>query len=101
MTLEWEAQRQSTGRRGWVDVLWPGHIGVEHKSAGLSLTTTTVGSARRNGWYCQRSYNEHPPYAARSGEGYQRLPDTAAYSNGPGSSRSRVTWQWYQMTGHV
>jgi hypothetical protein len=35
--FEFEARRQSTGNRGWVDVLAPGKIAVEHKSAGSDL----------------------------------------------------------------
>jgi hypothetical protein len=31
------AKRASTGRQGWIDLLVPGHMGVEHKSAGKSL----------------------------------------------------------------
>jgi hypothetical protein len=31
------AQRASTGRHGWVDLLLPGQMAVEHKSAGESL----------------------------------------------------------------
>ncbi|GAA5036447.1 DNA methyltransferase [Actinopolymorpha pittospori] len=31
------AKRASTGRRGWLDLLLPGQMGVEHKSAGASL----------------------------------------------------------------
>jgi hypothetical protein len=35
--FEFEARRQSTGGRGWVDVLAAGKIAVEHKSAGSDL----------------------------------------------------------------
>ncbi|MEE3127544.1 MAG: DNA methyltransferase [Actinomycetota bacterium] len=35
--FEFEARRQSTGGRGWVDVLAAGKIAVEHKSAGQDL----------------------------------------------------------------
>ncbi|WP_124284641.1 DNA methyltransferase [Streptomyces sp. ADI92-24] len=31
------AKRSSTGRKGWLDLLHPGQMGVEHKSAGGSL----------------------------------------------------------------
>ena len=31
------AKRASTGRLGWVDLLWPGQMAVEHKPAGESL----------------------------------------------------------------
>ncbi|TWV34208.1 class I SAM-dependent DNA methyltransferase [Streptomyces misionensis] len=33
------AQRASTGRKGWLDLLVPGEMGVEQKSAGKSLDT--------------------------------------------------------------
>jgi hypothetical protein len=36
-TYEAIAKRSSTGRHGWVDLLLPGQLGVEHKSAGESL----------------------------------------------------------------
>lgn len=36
-TYEAIAKRASTGRRGWLDLLLPGQLGVEHKSAGGSL----------------------------------------------------------------
>lgn len=36
-TYEAIAKRASTGRHGWVDLLWPGQMAVEHKSAGTSL----------------------------------------------------------------
>lgn len=32
------AQRSSTGGRGWIDLLWPGQMGVEHKSRGEELS---------------------------------------------------------------
>lgn len=35
--FEYVARRYSTGNHGFVDLLWPRHIGVEHKSAGLDL----------------------------------------------------------------
>lgn len=35
--FEYVARRYSTGNRGFVDLLWPRHIGVEHKSAGQDL----------------------------------------------------------------
>ena len=31
------SRRQSTGRRGFMDVLWPGYIAAEHKSRGEDL----------------------------------------------------------------
>ncbi|MBJ7457550.1 MAG: class I SAM-dependent DNA methyltransferase [Thermoleophilaceae bacterium] len=31
------ADRASTGNIGWIDLLYPGHLGVEHKSAGEDL----------------------------------------------------------------
>ncbi|MEX2323484.1 MAG: DNA methyltransferase [Acidimicrobiia bacterium] len=31
------AERASTGNVGWIDLLYPGHMAVEHKSAGQSL----------------------------------------------------------------
>ncbi len=36
-TFEFAAKRYSTGNTGFVDLLWPGYIGVEHKSAGHDL----------------------------------------------------------------
>ena len=36
-SFEQVARRTSTGRRGWVDVLIPGKLGVEHKSTGEDL----------------------------------------------------------------
>ena len=36
-TFEFAARRYSTGNTGFVDLLWPGYIGVEHKSAGEDL----------------------------------------------------------------
>jgi hypothetical protein len=33
------AKRASTGRHGWIDLLYPGQMGVEHKSAGEDLET--------------------------------------------------------------
>jgi len=36
-TYEAIAKRASTGRHGWLDLLLPGQMGVEHKSAGGSL----------------------------------------------------------------
>lgn len=35
--FEYVARRYSTGNTGFVDLLWPRHIGVEHKSAGEDL----------------------------------------------------------------
>jgi hypothetical protein len=35
--FEYVARRYSTGNHGFVDLLWPRHIGVEHKSAGEDL----------------------------------------------------------------
>jgi hypothetical protein len=35
--FEHVARRYSTGNQGFVDLLWPRHIGVEHKSAGQNL----------------------------------------------------------------
>ena len=35
--FEYVARRYSTGNQGFVDLLWPRHIGVEHKSAGHDL----------------------------------------------------------------
>lgn len=35
--FEHVARRYSTGNHGFVDLLWPRHIGVEHKSAGQDL----------------------------------------------------------------
>lgn len=35
--FEYVARRYTTGNQGFVDLLWPRHIGVEHKSAGLDL----------------------------------------------------------------
>lgn len=35
--VEYVAQRYSTGNTGFVDLLWPKYIGVEHKSAGSNL----------------------------------------------------------------
>lgn len=35
--FEHVARRYSTGNHGFVDLLWPRHIGVEHKSAGHNL----------------------------------------------------------------
>lgn len=35
--FEYVARRYSTGNHGFVDLLWPRHIGVEHKSAGADL----------------------------------------------------------------
>jgi hypothetical protein len=35
--FEYVARRYSTGNHGFVDLLWPRHIGVEHKSAGHDL----------------------------------------------------------------
>lgn len=35
--FEYVARRYSTGNNGFVDLLWPRHIGVEHKSAGQDL----------------------------------------------------------------
>lgn len=37
--FEYVAQRYSTGSHGFVDLLWPRHIGVEHKSAGADLNS--------------------------------------------------------------
>lgn len=31
------ARRASTGNRGWIDLIYPGHMAVEHKSAGSDL----------------------------------------------------------------
>ncbi|MBM0226842.1 class I SAM-dependent DNA methyltransferase [Micromonospora sp. ATA51] len=36
-TYEAIAKRSSTGRHGWLDLLLPGQMGVEHKSAGQSM----------------------------------------------------------------
>jgi hypothetical protein len=36
-TYEAIARRASTGRHGWVDLLLPGHMAVEHKSKGQPL----------------------------------------------------------------
>lgn len=36
-TFEKAAQRTSTGKHGWIDLLWPGVVAVEHKSAGKNL----------------------------------------------------------------
>jgi len=38
-TFEKAAQRTSTGKHGWIDLLWPGVVAVEHKSAGKNLET--------------------------------------------------------------
>ena len=35
--FEYVARRYSTSRHGFVDLLWPGYIGVEHKSAGEDI----------------------------------------------------------------
>lgn len=40
--FEHVATRYSTGRVGFIDVLWPGRILVEHKSAGVDLDTAMV-----------------------------------------------------------
>src|SRR5205823_1111591 len=36
-TFELLARRASTGRHGWIDLLYPGQMGVEHKSLGEDL----------------------------------------------------------------
>ena len=39
-TFEARAKRESTGGRGRIDLLWPGTLVAEHKSAGKDLATT-------------------------------------------------------------
>lgn len=36
-TFEKAAKRTSTGKHGWIDLLWPGVVAVEHKSSGKNL----------------------------------------------------------------
>lgn len=36
-SFEVRAKRHSTQGGGWIDYLWPGHVAIEHKSAGKSL----------------------------------------------------------------